>query len=1458
MPYKGEGQIIAVIDTGINSDHESFADIGDDGYDHTNPLGAGNYLGQCAEMEFADRCNDKLIGVYTWDKISEMYNAIYFQDGYPDNPPQYEWQFEQIRPIFGEDYNGHGSHTASTAAGNVILDAPLQFASYDMDPNELGASGDGRDTGLTRQVSGVAPHANVIMYQACWAGDGVTSPYYGCPTEATLASIEQAVLDGADVINYSISGWGFPWDDAIEQAFYSAYAAGISVAASAGNAGFGNPTNHNSPWLMNVAATHHDRVFDVEEKTLSAMSGGDTTPPEDIGGSSISGSITGEIVLGETFGDKSCDTAFAANTFTADQIVVCERSDQPRIDKANNLVAAGAGGFILYNKDSWGTYGSEVQDMYPLPSIHITKNEATPLLTWLATGSGHTGTISSAEAFVDFEVREKTKIATFTSAAENPTWDGSLTPTIGAPGVEVMAAYSDDQPFTAYPSAQDWHVISGTSMASPHVAGALALIRQAHPDWTVSEVQSAAQMTANPNTDDGSGADPFFRSGSGLIDVAAAVNAGFIMDETAENMMLANPMNGGDSTTLNLPALVNTACKTRCSWIRTITATKDGTWSVTAAPNHDPVSIKIEAQPSQFAIKAGESRSIVVTAEILDATARVGNTEDPYLFGDVKFTAAEDDIPSVHWPVKMKFSRNNMPQMVPVVAHRDNGKYRLNNIPVEKVVEFTGQAYAAVVPNDITIELDQDDDYSSPIFDQDMNGTATYWIDVPAGAKRVFAETLDRVATTADPIWQRGDADVFVGIDANEDGEIDFSNEAICWSYSEREKDFCSINNPNPGRYWIIFHNYKHSNEPVKDTYRFAYGVVTDEIASDISVTTTTPINATTTMVDVDIEWDFSNFNENDVRYTAIDFGTSSSDAGNLGLVPVNVRRGINDVSINGSQTQARPGDLVDMNIHVLPNMEGADRSYTLTATLPEGTQYVEGSAMLNNMRHVTGDITVEGNQLTISGTQIDSSSWNRNYIVTTNETDEACRMPLSTDGGYIDFNSEYGFSPSFGGHWNDRVRFNFKDWFPAEDVAFAPYHNTETMPYESINISSQGWVQFDEMPQFWADHYPFAPENIFYGGIPDTMIAPLFRGGMFDGQLGTPYFAPPWWDQSAEPSGVTIAYNDNPKALIIEWDDARTESAMWDPMIGDVVWTEWGDRYDFETYISLEYNFGDNQHEIVMAYDNLQFADENNLPVTPWLMDVQGGSIGLYGFYGPRGTFSPLQGASVTQFAFGDIDRVLHDGLIVCYDYTGPEATQFDITFQLAIDNNATGRTMNVEVVSQVEGIADTTAVHTITSPSNITVGAIADQMTNEDVTLTGVEVIYNDTDPSSNTISASGDNVTVTVNGHESGSTIDITPDENWYGETEITVIVADNSYSNDAHSVSFMLSVVSDGLAAGCTDPTATNYDANAQEDDGSCTLPAPEPAPTPSSSGSGSMNLFLLLLAVFGSAGLRRKK
>lgn len=1442
MPYKGEGQIVGVIDTGINSDHVAFADVGDDGYDHENPLGTGNYLGQCNEEAFKDRCNDKLIGVYTWDKITEMYSSVYFQEGYPENPPQWEWDFEEIRPKFGEDYNGHGSHTASTAAGNVINAAPLQLPSYDMDPEEMGNTGDGRDTGLTRKVSGVAPHANVVMYQACYGGDGRTSPYWGCPTEATLASIEQAVLDGVDVINYSISGWGFPWDDAIEQAFYSAFAAGISVAASAGNGGFSSPTNHNSPWLLSVAATHHGRTFAVEEKTLSSFSGGDSTPDE-ISGASISGGMTGYIVTGESAGDETCDTAFAANTFTADQIVMCQRSDQPRIDKAQNVLDAGAGGFILYNKDSWGTYGSLVQDMYPLPSIHISKNDGNDLLAWLETGTGHMATINAAEAYAEHDESMANLVARFTSAAENPTFDGTLTPSIAAPGVDVFAAWADDQPFSANPDAMDWSWISGTSMASPHVAGAMALVRQAHPEWSVAQVQSALQMTSMNNLDDGSGDDPFFRGGAGLANVSAAINTGLIMDETAENMALANPQNGGDTTSLNLPALVNTECQTRCSWLRTVTATKDGTWTVTAAPNHDPVSINITASPSQFSLKAGETQAVVVTAEILDATARVGNTEDSYLFGDVAFTAAESDIPDVHWPVKMRFSRNNMPQLLRINAHANEGKYTLKNVPAEKVAQLSGQAFVASKPIINTLALEQDSDWTSPIFDTDMDGTATFWIDVPMGAKRLYAETLERLGTTAVNSYEAGDADIFIGIDSNGDGEINFADEAICWSYSETEKDFCSISDPAPGKYWIVYHAYRGANyDGVVDTYKFGHGYVTDEIAGDISISTPTAIDATTQMVDVEVSWNIDEFAQGDHLFTAIQLGTSDADQGNLGMFPVNIMRGQDAVNMQTSQTQAKAGDTVTVAIDVLANDSGADRDFALNATLPMGMQLVEGSVRVNNSNYISSDVQVEGQQITIAGQQLNTLEMQRYYNITTNANDAMCRMPLSATGGYLDLEAEYGFTPSFGGAWNETVRWDFKDFFPTEETAFAPYHNSEEMPYSSVNISPQGYLQFDEMPKFWADHFPFHRDNIFYGGIPDVMIAPMLRGGAFDGSLNTPLYIKPWWDNAGESTGITVVYNDSPKAIMVEWDNAQTQSFTWNPDGGE--WASWGDSYDFQTYVQLEYGFGDNEYEIVMAYDNLTFADENNLPVTPFLMGVHDASIGLYGFHGPRGTFGPTYGALADQFHYGDIRDALSDGLVVCYDYVGPEVSQFTVEFDVVVDNNATGSDLMIELQSDLGG-ATLASSKMVSAPGNITLVGFNDQSIAENATLSGLEVVYHDKDNVSNTITVTGDNITAVVNGHTSGSTVDITPDANFHGDTTVTVTVADINFPNDMQTTSFNLTVVSDGIELGCTDSTATNYDATANSDDGSCQYPVAATPPPAVKSSSGSM--FYLMLS-----------
>jgi hypothetical protein len=208
----GEGVIVGVLDTGITPESGSFAALPEPRPDAD--VIAGKWLGRCdTSGENPVECNNKLIGARYYNTDEDIVIA--------------DRDFLSAR-----DYNGHGTHTSSTAAGN----------------NGVPATVNGESVG---KISGMAPAARVAMYKVCWEFENPDDPTDGgCPTSDSLAAIDDAVAEGVDVINYSIGGDPGAIVDPIEIAFLNAAAAGVFVAASAGNSGPDVSTaDHNSPWL---------------------------------------------------------------------------------------------------------------------------------------------------------------------------------------------------------------------------------------------------------------------------------------------------------------------------------------------------------------------------------------------------------------------------------------------------------------------------------------------------------------------------------------------------------------------------------------------------------------------------------------------------------------------------------------------------------------------------------------------------------------------------------------------------------------------------------------------------------------------------------------------------------------------------------------------------------------------------------------------------------------------------------------------------------------------------------------------------------------------------------------------------------------------------------------------------------------------------------------------------------
>jgi subtilisin family serine protease len=576
----GKGVIFGDIDTGVWPEHPSFADQGNLPAPPPRPGGGAR------ECNYGDNpltpavdvfaCQDKLIG---GAHLTDDYDAFVGDDPLPG---------------VARDGNGHGTHTSSTAAGNRVADAPVL----------------GTDRG---PIAGLAPGAWVMAYKVCGP--------QGCLDSDSTRAVEQAILDGVDVINFSISGGTTPYSDPVELAFLDAYAAGVFVSASAGNEGPGAGTaNHLSPWTTSVAASTQTRER-ATTLTLQAA-GGDTFTSD---GASITRGIAGPlpVVLSSAapYSDALCADPAPPGTFTG-RIVACERGEVARALKGFNVLQGGAAGMILYNP----TLADIETDNHWLPTVHLA--DGTDFLAFMG---GHTGVTAS---FPDAEEREGPADVLAAFSSRGPA-GGFVKPDVTAPGVQILAG---NTPFPgnpadgAGPPGELYQAIAGTSMAAPHVAGAGALLAALHPEWSPGQIRSALMTTATTDLvkeDLTTPADPF-DMGSGRIDLNVAGTAPLTFDETADRFFAlgADPAHAVD---LNIPSINAPVMPGRLTTTRTATNTsgRRQRFDVTTTA---PDGATLRVTPRRFTLAAGESITFNVTIE--------APVPGPQQFGRIDIAAA--------------------------------------------------------------------------------------------------------------------------------------------------------------------------------------------------------------------------------------------------------------------------------------------------------------------------------------------------------------------------------------------------------------------------------------------------------------------------------------------------------------------------------------------------------------------------------------------------------------------------------------------------------------------------------------------------------------------------------------------------------------------------------------------------------------------------------------------------
>jgi hypothetical protein len=743
----GEDVIVGVVDGGFWPENPSYSDR--TGANKNGVEGKLDYQqipgwhGRCMPGEAfnASMCNQKVIG------------AQYFIEGRLANLAIPDYEFVSPR-----DFGGHGSHTSSTAAGN-----------HGVQPTG--------DAGGFPRVSGMAPRARIAVYKTSFDDGAGTGTSF---TSDLAAAIDQAVADGVDVINLSIGGTSTSFLNAVQVAFFNAAAAGVFVAAAAGNRGpTASTVAHPSPWITTVAAATHDRTG-LGSVTLG---NGVTYDGFSFAGAAVSGTLIDSTAAGVAVDPSPADPlpfaervalCFVGHLDAAKaggKIVLCDRGVTARVEKSLAVKEAGGIGMVLVNV----TPGSVNADLHFVPSVHLADTDRAALKAYAAAA----GATAAIPAFTPASVAAPFN-ASFSSRGPVLAAGGDLLkPDIAAPGQDVLAAVAPPGNF-----GRSFDLYSGTSMASPHIAGIGALMKQLHPDWSPMMIKSALMTSATSLLGTGSAITPFAQ-GAGHVNPNAAADPGLVYDSTPAEWLaficgtgqLTGCAQTMDPSNLNLPSLAIGDLLVDQTLTRRVTNVgASGTYTVQVQA---PAGVGVEVTPGSLTLAEGQTAAYTVKFTTLASAV-----PNAYTFGSLTWSDGTHDVRS---PIAVRPLAVRAPAEV-----RATGEG-----PASYEIGFGYAGAFAARPHGLvpaTTETKTVADDPANNFSQTGAGVATHQLVIPAGTR------VARVSLFDDFTDGNDDLDLWI---ANPAGTL------IATSGNVTSDEEITLNNPAAGTYTVYVHGYE-------------------------------------------------------------------------------------------------------------------------------------------------------------------------------------------------------------------------------------------------------------------------------------------------------------------------------------------------------------------------------------------------------------------------------------------------------------------------------------------------------------------------------------------------------------------------------------------------------------------------------------------------------------------------